>query len=187
MVKANLIPVERVEQAILVLRGHRVLLDTPLAEMYEVETRSLIQAVKRNRERFPEDFMFQLGEAEVERLRSQTVILKTGRGQHRKYLPFAFTEQGVSMLSTVLRSPRAVQVNIEIMRAFVRLRQMLQANAGLAKKLAALEHRSGCAPEARRRFPNGTLKNSICRPDRDSTNRAGGAAQAATLSGMGSA
>jgi ORF6N domain len=134
MLKADLVPVERVERAILVLRGHRVLLDADLAEMYGVETRSLVQAVKR-----PEDFMFQLHEDEVEPLRSQTVILMTGRGRHRKYLPFAFTEQGVAMLSAVLRSPRAVQVNIEIMRAFVRLRQMLQANAGLARKLAAME------------------------------------------------
>ncbi len=139
MVKADLVPLERVERAILLLRGHRVLLDADLAEMYGVETRSLVQAVKRNRDRFPEDFMFQLQEDEVESLRSQIVILKTGRGRHRKYLPFAFSEQGVAMLSTVLRSPRAVQVNIEIMRAFVRFRQMLQANAGLARKLAALE------------------------------------------------
>lgn len=99
----------------------------------------MIQAVKCNIERFPADFMFQLNADETERLRSQTVILKAGRGQHRKYLPYAFTEQGVAMLSSVLRSPSAVQVNIEIMRAFVRLRQILQANAQMAKKLAALE------------------------------------------------
>ena len=115
------------------------MLDADLAALYEVETRALIQAVKRNIERFPADFMFQLDADETERLRSQTVILKTGRGQHRKYLPYVFTEQGVAMLSSVLRSPRAVQVNIEIMRAFVRLRQMLQADAQMAKKLAALE------------------------------------------------
>ena len=90
-------------------------------------------------DRFPEDFMFQLNADEAAFLRSQTVTLKTGRGQHRKYLPYAFTEQGVAMLSSVLRNPRAVQVNIEIMRAFVRLRKMLASNAQLAEKLEALE------------------------------------------------
>jgi len=139
MAEHDLVPVERIARAILILRGHRVMLDADLAALYEVETRALIQAVKRNIERFPADFMFQLDADETERLRSQTVILKVGRGQHRKYLPYAFTEQGVAMLSSVLRSPRAVQVNIEIMRAFVRLRQMLQADAQMAKKLAALE------------------------------------------------
>jgi hypothetical protein len=95
--------------------------------------------VKRSGGRFPEDFMFRLTSLEHASLRSQTVILKNARGHHRKYLPLAFTEQGVAMLSSVLRSARAVQVNIEIMRAFVRLRQMLQSSADLAKKLDALE------------------------------------------------
>jgi hypothetical protein len=95
--------------------------------------------VKRNRERFPEDFMSQLTEAEHEALRSQTVTLKARRGRHRKYLPFAFTEQGVAMLSSVLRSERAIHVNIEIMRAFVRLRHLLSSHADLARKLEALE------------------------------------------------
>jgi hypothetical protein len=135
----QLVPVERVESAILWLRGHRVLLDTELAAMYEVELRSLIQAVSRNQDRFPPDFAFQLSESELESLRSQTVILKKGRGRHRKYLPYAFTEHGVAMLSSVLRSPRAVKVNVEIMRAFVRLRRLLQSNAELAAKLAELE------------------------------------------------
>lgn len=130
----------RIERAIISLRGHRVLLDADLAKMYGVEPRALIQAVKRNQARFPADFMFQLTAEEAERLRSQTVILKRkGRGQHSKYQPYAFTEQGVAMLSSVLRSPRAVQVNIEIMRTFVRLRRMLQKHAALARKLAALE------------------------------------------------
>ena len=137
----SLVPAERIERAILVLRGHKVMLDSDLATLYAVETKVLNQAISRNIERFPEDFMFQLTEAEAAFLRSQTVTLKTGRGQHRKYLPYAFTEQGVAMLSSVLRSPRAVQVNIEIMRAFVRLRQMLQTNADLARRLAALEKR----------------------------------------------
>ncbi|MBN1655081.1 MAG: ORF6N domain-containing protein [Deltaproteobacteria bacterium] len=140
MSEQSIVPTERIERAILVLRGYRVMLDTDLATLYKVDTRVLVQAVKRNADRFPTDFMFQLNEDEAELLRSQTVILeKGGRGQHRKYLPYAFTEQGVAMLSSVLRSPRAVQVNIEIMRAFVRLRQMLQQNADLARKLAALE------------------------------------------------
>ena len=133
-----LIPVERIEQKILRIRECNVMLDEDLANLYDVEVKVLNQAVKRNIERFPGDFMFQLT-AEEEALRSQFVTLKTGRGQHRKYPPYAFTEQGVAMLSSVLRSPRAVRVNIEIMRAFVRLRQMLQQNSDLARKLASLE------------------------------------------------
>jgi phage regulator Rha-like protein len=121
------------------IRGLRVMLSQHLAELYEVEPRALNQAVKRNIERFPEDFMFQLTEEEAALLRSQTVTLKTGRGQHSKYLPYAFTEQGVAMLSSVLHSERAIQVNIEIMRTFVRLRQMLATNAELSRKLVALE------------------------------------------------
>ncbi|MBN1773804.1 MAG: ORF6N domain-containing protein [Deltaproteobacteria bacterium] len=133
---------ERIERVILVLRGNRVMLDADLAALYEVDTRALVQAVKRNADRFPGDFMFQLSEGEAEFLRSQTVILeKAGRGRHRKYLPYAFTEQGVAMLSSVLRSPRAVRVNVEIMRAFVRLRRLLQQNVDLARKLAALERK----------------------------------------------
>jgi hypothetical protein len=138
---SRFIPIERIERAILALRGHRVMLDEDLALLYEVEIKALNQAVKRNIERFPSDFMFQLTAEEAAALRSQTVTLKTGRGSHRKYLPYAFTEQGVAMLSSVLRSPRAVLVNVEIMRAFVRLRQMLEQNANLARKLAALERK----------------------------------------------
>jgi len=139
MSEYSIVPVERIESSILVLRGHRVILDADLATMYGVDTRELVQAVKRNTERFPADFMFQLTAEEFERLRSQSVTSKpAGRGG-RRVAPYAFTEQGVAMLSSVLHSPRAVQVNIEIMRAFVRLRQMLQQNADLARKLAALE------------------------------------------------
>ncbi len=142
MTEANsIVPTERIERHILLIRGHKVMLDSDLAELYGVEVRTLNQAVKRSIERFPEDFMFQLSPDEEERLRSQSVILKAGRGQHRKYLPYAFTEQGVAMLSSVLNSPRAVQVNIEIMRAFVQLRQMLASNEDLARKLAALERK----------------------------------------------
>jgi hypothetical protein len=114
-----------------------VILDRDLAEMYGVEPRALNQAVARNLERFPEDFMFRLTPDEASLLRSRIVISRSWGGQ--RHLPHAFTEQGVAMLSSVLRSARAVQVNIELMRAFVRLRQMLQANADLAKKLEALE------------------------------------------------
>jgi phage regulator Rha-like protein len=115
------------------------MIDSDLADRYAVTVKVLHQAVNRNRSRFPEDFMFQLTAEESDSLRSHFVTLKVGRGRHRKYLPYAFTEQGVAMLSSVLRSERAVQVNIEIMRAFVRLRQILASNAQLARKLAELE------------------------------------------------
>jgi len=116
------------------------MLDADLAALYGVDTRSLIQAVKRNRSRFPADFMFELNAEEDARLRSQTVISKTGRGG-RRTRPYAFTEQGVAMLSSVLRSERAVAVNVEVMRAFVRLRAMLVGHEDLARKLAALERK----------------------------------------------
>jgi len=135
----GVIPVERITRAILLIRGQKVMLDEALAALYEVEVKVLNQAVGRNAGRFPADFMFQLTTEESAFLRSQFVTLKTGSGRHRKYLPYAFTEQGVAMLSSVLRSARAVRVNIEIMRAFVQLRQMLSSNADLARKLAALE------------------------------------------------
>lgn len=137
--KNSPVPIERIERAILVLRGHKVMLDADLATLYEVETRALVQAVKRNLARFPQDFMFQLDSAEVEVLRSQSVISNPpGRGG-RRTAPYAFTEQGVAMLSTVLRSPRAIAVNIEIMRAFVRLRLLLASNKELARRLDHLE------------------------------------------------
>jgi hypothetical protein len=135
----SLIPVETIEKKILLIHDEKVMLDSDLAELYEVEIKILNQAVKRNIKRFPVDFMFQLTAEESEFLRSQIVTLKIGRGMHRKYLPYAFTEQGVAMLSSVLKSERAINVNIEIMRSFVRLRQMLSSNAELARKLAALE------------------------------------------------
>src|SRR6266513_4173089 len=133
------IPAERIESRIYLLRGHKVMLSPDLAELYEVEPRALVQAVKRNIERFPADFMFQLSQEEFDNLKSQIVI--SSWGGVRRATPYAFTEQGVAMLSTVLRSKRAVLVNVEIMRAFVRLRQMLTAHADLARKLAALEKR----------------------------------------------
>lgn len=137
--KLSLISDGRIEAAILVARGHRVLLDRDLAVLYGVETRVLNQAVRRNRERFPADFMFELKRDEILRM-SQIVISLDGRAPLKfSKNVFAFTEQGVAMLSTVLSSHRAVLVNIEIMRAFVRLRQMLGTHADLARKLAALE------------------------------------------------
>jgi ORF6N domain len=127
----------KVENAIFAIRGHKVLLDADLAPMYGVTVRALNQAVKRNQLRFPEDFMFELTVEETKNLRSQIVISSSWGG--RRYVPRAFTEQGVAMLSSVLRTERAALVNVEIMRAFVRLRQMLQQNADLARKLNALE------------------------------------------------
>ena len=121
---------------ILLVRGHKVMLDADLATLYGVETRALVQAVKRNLNRFPEDFMFQLSLDEAANLRSQSVISSWGG---RRTPPYAFTEQGVAMLSSVLHSERAAQVNVEIMRTFVRLREVLSSHADLARKLAALE------------------------------------------------
>ena len=133
------VPIERIENAILFIRGHKVMLDRDLAALYGVTTFNLNKAVKRNTDRFPEDFMFQLTAEEAGTLRFQIGMSKgKGRGG-RRYLPYVFTEQGVAMLSSVLRSKRAVQVNVEIMRAFVRLRRMLASNEDLARKLAALE------------------------------------------------
>jgi len=134
----ELIPVEIIESKIYLIRGHKVMLDSELAELYEVETKVLIQAVKRNVQRFPEDFMFQLNDREFMNLRSQTVTSSSGHGG-RRYIPYVFTEQGVAMLSSVLNSERAVQVNIAIIRTFVKLREMLSTNKDLARKLADME------------------------------------------------
>ena len=128
----------QIEQSILLLRGHRVLLDSTLAGLYGVQTKVLVQAVKRNRERFPSDFLFELNKQEVTNLRSQIVTSSWGG---RRYSPFAFTEQGVAMLSSVLNSPQAIRVNIEIMRAFVRLRAMIATNEELSGKLDELERK----------------------------------------------
>ncbi len=137
MSKESELPVVDVEQRIFFIRGHKVMLSFDLAELYEVEPRVLVQAVKRNIERFPEDFMFQLSDQEFANLKSQIVI--SSWGGIRRALPYAFTEQGVAMLSGILNSSRAIKVNIEIMRAFVRLRQLLASNADLSRKLNALE------------------------------------------------
>lgn len=160
MSETSIIPAARIERRILLLRGQKVMLDFDLAELYGVETRVLNQAVKRNLERFPDDFMFQLSWEETKELlrsqivildhkirgkaqensknpRSQSVILESGK--NIKFRPFAFTEQGVGMLSGVLNSPRAVQTHVAIIRTFAQLRQMLASHADLAQKLAALE------------------------------------------------
>lgn len=134
----NLMPVERIERKIYLLRGQKVMLDKDLADLYGVETKALIQAVKRNIDRFPADFMFRLNRREFKILRSHFVTSSTGG---RRYLPFAFTEQGVAMLSSVLKSKRAVKVNILIMRAFVRLRRLLASHKELVEKLDKLERR----------------------------------------------
>ncbi|OGR56343.1 MAG: DNA-binding protein [Elusimicrobia bacterium RIFCSPLOWO2_02_FULL_39_32] len=144
-----LISTESIEKKILIVRGHKVMLDTDLAELYGVETKMLNRAVKRNIDRFPRDFMFQLTQQESDNLRchfgtsnsrSQIGTSKNMRGG-RRYLPYVFTEQGVAMLSSVLNSKRAIQVNIAIMRAFVKLRETLLLHKELAKKLAELERK----------------------------------------------
>ncbi len=134
---SNLIPIERIESKILLIRGQKVMLDRDLAELYEVETKMLKRAVKRNIKRFPEDFMFEITKEEYQILRCHFGTLK--RGQHSKYLSYAFTEQGVAMLSTVLNSERAILVNIQIMRAFTKLRRILTSHEELRKKVEDME------------------------------------------------
>ena len=161
---AALVPIEHITRSILILRGHRVLLDSELAALYEVPTKRLNEQVKRNLDRFPEDFVFQLSADEASALRSQFATLETGRGQHRKYPevealnrsqfatgsqkhrdprfpPYAFTEHGAIMAATVLNSPRAVEMSIYVVRAFVQLREMLASNKELAQKLTELERK----------------------------------------------
>jgi len=130
---------EQIERRIFLLRGQKVMLSADLARLYNVEPRALVQAVKRNLDRFPADFMFQLNDKEFRSLKSQ--IVTSSWGGLRRAAPYVFTEQGVAMLSSVLHSKRAIQVNIEIIRAFVRLRQMLASHAHLARKLDALERK----------------------------------------------
>lgn len=137
---AAVVRIEQIAQSILVFRGHKVLLDEDLAALYGVSTGVLVQAVKRNNGRFPPDFMVQLTAAEWIILRSRTVISRSGHGG-RRFAPYVFTEQGVAMLSSVLRSERAIAVNIEIMRAFVRLRELLASNRELARRFDQLESR----------------------------------------------
>lgn len=138
-----LIPTERIAQAIFLIRGHKVIIDADMAELYQVTTKRFNEQVRRNMERFPQDFMFQLTQEEWVALRSQFATLKIGRGQHRKYLPYAFTEHGAIMAATILNSPRATEVSVYVVRAFVRLREALESNKELALKLSELESRIG--------------------------------------------
>jgi ORF6N domain-containing protein len=130
-----------IERRILRVRGCKVLLDADLAALYGVETRALVQAVKRNASRFPPDFMFRLDASETRRLRSQIVISNRRPRGGRRHAPYVFTEQGVAMLSSVLKSPRAIESNIQIMRAFVRLRELMVSHASLLRKLDAMERK----------------------------------------------
>jgi len=139
MTNTNLIPIEKIENAIYLIRGEKVMLDRDLAKLYGVLTGALNQAVRRNRERFPEDFMFQLTAAEVAELNLSQIVIGSEKHRDPRLRPYAFTEQGVAMLSSVLRSKQAISVNIEIMRAFVKLRQMLASNAELSRQLNELE------------------------------------------------
>ena len=141
MTETGLVAPESVERAIIVLRGRRVILDSDLATLYGVTVSVFNQAVKRNMERFPADFAFQLTREEYESLRSQMVILKAGRGAHRKYLPYVFTEHGAVMAASVLNSPKAVEMSVEVVRAFMRFRQILAANRQLAARVDDLERK----------------------------------------------
>lgn len=136
--------IEDLDTVILTIRGKKVVLSSTLAKLYQVQVKVLLQAVKRNQSRFPEDFMFQLTKLEHDSLRSQFVTLEHGgKGQHQKYLPYAFTQEGIAMLSSILRSPHAVQVNIAIMRAFVQMRSLISSNKDLSHKISELESKVG--------------------------------------------
>jgi hypothetical protein len=145
--------VAEVDLQIRLIRGHRVLLDSDLAALYGVPTKVFNQAVRRNQERFPPDFLLQLTEEEEDSLRSQSVTLKAGRGRHRKYPPMAFTEHGAIMAASVLNSPLAVEMSVHVVRAFVKLRQTLASTSVLARRLEALEKSvSGLDSEMRKEF-----------------------------------
>jgi hypothetical protein len=135
----SLIPLEVIEKKILLIAGQKVMLDSDLAALYGVTTKRLNEQVRRNLKRFPSDFIYQLSAEEFESLRSHFATIKIGRGKHRKYLPYVFTEQGIAMLSSVLNSDRSIEVNIQIMRTFVKLREMISTHKDLAKKLSELE------------------------------------------------
>ena len=157
-------PLACIQQAILLIRGKRVMLDADLAELYGVSTKRLNEQVKRNRDRFPEDFMFQLNQTESEVLRSQFATSKTGRGG-RRYLPFAFTEHGAIMLAAVLNTPRAIEVSVFVVRAFVRLREILTTHKALAHKLAELESKIETHDEAIRSLVS-AIRQLMAAPER---------------------
>ena len=146
--RTSVTSIEDVSRAIVVLRGYKVLLDAELAALYGVTTKRLNEQVRRNRERFPTDFMFQLTAQEAAALRSQFATLQSGRGQHRKYLPYAFTEHGAIMATSILNSPRALEMSVYVVRAFVRLRELLATNRAFARKLDELESRLQTHDEA---------------------------------------
>ena len=133
------VPLELIQRRIYVIRGHKVMLDADLAELYEVPTKRLNEAVRRNIKRFPADFMFQLSDEEATALRSQIATLETGRGRHSKYAPLAFTEHGATMLSSVLNSDRAIEMGILVVRAFIELRALLATHKDLARKIEQME------------------------------------------------
>ncbi len=139
MSNTDLISIETIEKTIYFIRGEKVMLDRDLARLYDVSTAAFNQAVRRNRERFPEDFMFQLTSTEVAQLNRSQIVIGSEKHRDPRFRPYAFTEQGVAMLSSVLRSKRAIAVNIEIMRAFVKLRQIFASNAELSHRLDKLE------------------------------------------------
>src|SRR5205807_3250284 len=141
--KGSGVAIERIGSRILLVRGHKVLVDADLAALYGVSTKRFNEQVRRNAARFPEDFMFRLSAEEWDSLRSQFTTLKTGRGQHRKYLPLAFTEHGAIMAATILNSARATEVSVYVVRAFVRLRELLASNKELARRLEQLEKKLG--------------------------------------------
>jgi len=149
MTKANLVPAELVERRILSIRGQNVIIDTDLAELYGVETRRLNEQVKRNRERFPDDFVFQLSQDEFAALRSQSAISNAGRGG-RRTAPYAFTEHGAIMAANVLNSQRAIEMSVFVVRAFVRLRSILSTQVEMLRKLEELENKVGEHDEALR-------------------------------------
>jgi hypothetical protein len=135
----SVVPVELIERKILLIRGQKVMLDSDLAELYGVASKRLNEQVRRNSGRFPEDFVFQLTVEEISALRSQFATLKKGRGRHRKYAPYVFTEHGALMAASVLNSEKAVETSLFVIRAFVRLREMISSHKTLAKKLDELE------------------------------------------------
>lgn len=137
----EIMPAEVIQQKILLIRGQRVMLDSDLARLYSVTVKRLNEQVKRNIKRFPQDFMFQLSEEEYHSLRSQFATLKLGRGRHRKFLPYVFSEHGAIMLANVLNSPVAVEASIQVVRAFVKIREVLSTHTKLAHKLTELENR----------------------------------------------
>jgi hypothetical protein len=158
------VPIERIENRILLVRGHKVLIDADLAALYGVETRMLNQAVKRNAERFPADFMFQLSAKELEAWRSHFVMSNPGARMGLRRTPFAFTEHGALMAGTVLNSPRAVQTSLYVVRAFVRLRQFLATHKNLARRLAEHEKKLASHDQAIAGLMN-TIRSLLAPPE----------------------